>query len=152
MTVAYNIFFYSLYIPYAAFGLVQYRVQRFLRKPVQETRLAYTRPSPLTEFLLATPLLLLGILLAVREGESFINRILPSPVLTTLMIAVGFSHLVSLLWGTKRQRLVCAFLESWLYLVLLIIFGALSNSPRLAVAYFLPCFVASMLTVLALRR
>jgi hypothetical protein len=137
--------------PYIAFGLLHYRFYRFTHRPMEETLAALRRPSWLAEFLLSAPLLLLGLLLAAGSGGSILGLVAPTPAWIFALVGIGGSHVASLLWGSWRGRLACAICEPWVYLCLLIAFGFLSSSPRLAVASFTVSFVVSLAIPFTLR-
>lgn len=138
--------------PYVAFVVARYRLMRFINQPMYTTLRELRHPQWLAEFLLAMPLFLLGLMLLVGfGGVESLALVMPIRMWYSWLLVIGGAHLISLFWGTRRARLLCSIFEPWVYACLLIAFGVLSSSPRLAVASFSVPFAVSLVIPFTLR-
>jgi len=123
--------------PYVAFLKLRYRVSRSLGQSIPATLAKLDHPQWLAEFMLAAPLLLLGILIQMGVTGAILSRVMPLRLWAGWLFISGGANLLALLSGSRGARFWCSatFLPGT-YLYLLLAFGALSFTPRRDAAFF----------------
>jgi len=139
--------------PWVAFAVLRYRVMRFVNRPLHVILSELSHPQWLAEFMLAAPLLILGLLIQAGVTGAILSRVMPLPVWSAWLFISGGANLVALFSGSIRARFICSLVFlPWIYALLLFAFGAVSYTPRRDAAFLVVSFVASIVTIVTLRQ
>lgn len=139
--------------PYVALYVFHGEMERLLRQPISVTLEELKRPQWLAEFILAAQLFSAGLMLHTGLSGEVLGRVMPVQYWSAWLLVSGGTHLVCLFWGSRRSRFICSVMfDPWIYGLLLFALGALSFSPRLAVAFLGVSFAVSLVIPFTLRE